>query len=246
MPRDKREFLTFPIDFDEHPIVAPLSDAAFRAFIEMNGYSRRLKLDGRIPEAVARKRWKSKTLAELVASHPDRPLVFLDVDSYVIRSYSEHQFTTADAEELRAKRAAAGAKGGKQKASNLLANAEPFAKQNQAESRVKSQELRTIDISNVNKSIHVVDARAKRIDSDLAQTALEIGVVDITQVQYWFSGPLGFELSPAQAVELSRFVLLRAVGEVRNPMGYLRRTAEGDAVALRALAVEIDLRGVAA
>lgn len=103
-----------------------------------------------------------------------------------------------------------------------------------------------LDISTVNKSIPVVDARAKRIDSDLAQTALEIGVADITQVQYWFSGPLGFELSPAQAVELSRFVLLRAVGEVRNPMGYLRRTAEGNAVALRALAVEIDLRGMAA
>lgn len=103
-----------------------------------------------------------------------------------------------------------------------------------------------LDITPVNKSIHVVDVRANGIDSDLAQSALEIGVTNVADVQDWFAGPLGFELSPAQAVELARYVLLRAVGEVRNPMGYLRRTAEGDAVSLRALAVEIDLRGMAA
>lgn len=137
MPRDRRLYMTFPIDFDEHPKVEALSDAAFRAFVSMNGYSRRHDLDGSIPAQLARKKWKPRVLAELVASHPERPLVLLDGDNYLIRDYTEHQFTTADLEDLKAKRSAAGAKGGmaraaalaKQTAGKDVANAKANTKQ---------------------------------------------------------------------------------------------------------------------
>lgn len=119
MPRDQRLYMTFPIGFDEHPKVAPLSDAAFRAFVEMNGYSRRNGLDGRIPVRAARAKWRGRALTELVESHPTRPLVLLEDDAYVIRDYAEHQFTTADLDDLHTKRAAAGAKGGAAKAAAL-------------------------------------------------------------------------------------------------------------------------------
>lgn len=140
MPRDRRLYMTFPIDFDEHPKVAPLSDAAFRTFVEMNAYSRRHDLDGRIPARAARSKWKPRALAELVASHPERPLVLLDDSEYVIRDYSEHQFTTADLSNLHERRAEAGAKGGaakaaaraKQSASKGLASAIANGQQNVA------------------------------------------------------------------------------------------------------------------
>jgi hypothetical protein len=128
MPRDARLYMTFPIDFDEHPKIEGLSDSAFRAFVAMNGYSRRQGLDGVIPAATARRRWKPKALAELVASHPERPVVLLDGENYVIRDYAEHQLTTADIEETRLKRAAAGARGGKQSA-NAKANAKQVLEQ---------------------------------------------------------------------------------------------------------------------
>lgn len=137
MPRDRRLYMTFPIDFDEHPKVEALSDAAFRAFVSMNGYSRRHDLDGRIPAPLARKKWRPRVLAELVASHPERPLVLLADDVYVIRDYAEHQFTTADLEDLKQKRSKAGALGGaakaaaqaKQTGSKALASATANAKQ---------------------------------------------------------------------------------------------------------------------
>lgn len=129
--------MTFPIDFDEHPKVEALSDGAFRAFVSMNGYSRRHDLDGRIPVMLARKKWKPRVLAELVASHPERPLVLIDDDVYVIRDYAEHQFTTADLADLKEKRSKAGALGGaakaaaqaKQTGSKGLASAKANAKQ---------------------------------------------------------------------------------------------------------------------
>lgn len=137
MPRDRRLYMTFPIDFDEHPKVEALSDGAFRAFVSMNGYSRRHDLDGSIPALLARKKWKPRVLDELVASHPERPLVLLEDGVYVIRDYAEHQFTTADLEDLKQKRSRAGALGGaakaaaqaKQTGSKGLASAKANAKQ---------------------------------------------------------------------------------------------------------------------
>lgn len=250
MPRDKREFLTFPIDFDEHPVVAPLSDAAFRAFIEMNGYSRRLKLDGRIPAAVARKRWKSKTLSELVSSHPERPLILIDGDVYVIRAYSDHQFTTADAEELRAKRAAAGAKGGRQKASNVLANAEPFAKQNQAESRVKSQELRTIDISLPSQVSQEPNVRADRTEQTLdvlripeLKRADRLGI-KIAETRSWFEPILGYEIDMTVTMDMVEFILSKAARTVENVPGYLRSVVSKDPDSIREAAA-MSIRSVA-
>lgn len=120
MPRDPRLYMTFPIDFDEHPKVEPLSDSAFRTFVAMNGYSRRQRLDGRIPAVVARKRWRAKDLAELLASHAERPLVLLEDEVYVLRDYAEHQFTTADEKKLHDDKARAGAAGGRAKAASTL------------------------------------------------------------------------------------------------------------------------------
>lgn len=116
MPRDQRLYMTFPIDFWMHPKIEPLSDAAFRVFVEMNGYSRMQLLDGRIPKAYADRKWRKRALGELCSNHPERPSLTVDGSDYVIWNYAEHQSTAADIEGLRAKRAAAGAAGGRSKA----------------------------------------------------------------------------------------------------------------------------------
>jgi hypothetical protein len=100
--------MTFPIDFWTHPKVSRLSDAAFRAFVEANGHSRMRESDGRIEAEDAEFNGPAESLAELVRSHPTRPLMVRDGADYVLRDYAEHQFTKADREELSEKRSRAG------------------------------------------------------------------------------------------------------------------------------------------
>lgn len=131
MPKDQRLYMTFPIDFPEHPKVKPLTVAAKWAFVEMNAYSRREELDGKISARLALTMWSPVLLQELVESHPKRPLVLLRRDVYVIRDYAQHQFTTADLADLHKKRSEAGSLGGKAKA-NARASARGEVKQNVA------------------------------------------------------------------------------------------------------------------
>ena len=113
MPKDKRLYMTLTIEFPEHPKVEPLSDAAFRAFIEMNCYSRRVDSDGVIPIAVADRRWSKRVLRELVESDQTKPLVIKTEAAYVIREYAEHQETKASRADRTEKLRANGAKGGR-------------------------------------------------------------------------------------------------------------------------------------
>jgi hypothetical protein len=124
MPRDQRLYMTFPIDFWKHEKVRRLSDAAFRAFIESNGYSRERESDGVIEAADAEFLWSVDALGELTRSHPTRPLMVRQEADYVLRDYAEHQFTKADRDELSRKRREAGRKGGQASAKQVLSKSE--------------------------------------------------------------------------------------------------------------------------
>lgn len=113
MPKDTRLYMTFPNDFAEHPKIMLLSDAAFRAFVEMNGYSRMQDLDGRIPVRVARAKWKQRALKELESNHPERPTLMIIGEDYVIRDYEKHQQTRAEREARQERNAANGRLGGR-------------------------------------------------------------------------------------------------------------------------------------
>lgn len=104
MPRDKRLYMTFPIDFWTHPKVSRLSDAAFRAFVESNGHSRMIESDGHIEAEDAEFMWDASALQDLCKSHPTRPLMFREGETYILRDYAEHQFTKADRDGLSEKR----------------------------------------------------------------------------------------------------------------------------------------------
>lgn len=108
MPRDPRLYMTFPIDFWRHPKVTRLSDAAFRAFVEANGHSRILESDGVLDGEDAEFMWSPEVLTELLKSHPSRPLLLKEGETYRLRDYAEHQFTTADQAKLHEDKSKAG------------------------------------------------------------------------------------------------------------------------------------------
>jgi hypothetical protein len=214
--------MTFPIDFDEHPKVEPLSDGAFRAFVSMNGYSRRQRLDGNIPKAIAVRRWKPRFLAELVASHPERPLVLLDGDTYVIRDYAEHQFTTTDEAELKKKRAEAGSMGGKATAS---ARASATAKPEQTGSKpvAESESGILTDVTNDIESSHLPDSAGEGHDNKARIAASGMGIRDIHKVTEGFVRATKLPMTLGGGVALARAITSKSPNPISNVDAYLSK-----------------------
>ena len=119
MAKDRRLYARFDINMDEHPKIAGLSDAAFRALFESIFYARRQLTDGFIDDRVMQRRWGHDVANEIASNDIDKPSLVKVDGGYQIHDFAEHQVTTAD---IQAKRDA-GRKGGIAKASNLLAGA---------------------------------------------------------------------------------------------------------------------------
>lgn len=229
MPRDTRLYMTFPNDFPEHPKIRPLSDAAFRVFVEINGYSRTQDLDGRVPVRVAQAKWKAKALKELETNHPDRPTLRIDGDEYVIHNYDEHQQTTAARAALVAKNTENGKKGGRPPKRNpgethSVTDPEPNQKQSQrSESKSESESETPFDDSaHLPQSSPVGDGSGDGLDPGeiVSLKAKAAGIKDLGKVHAQLS-KLVSPLSMAGAVELVIETTRRAKGEVKNVDAYV-------------------------
>lgn len=86
--------------FDDHKKVEPLSDSAFRTFVESLCYSNRNLTDGFVEADVAKKRWPRKAINELMA----RDLWEQAEGGYQVHDYAQYQLTS---EQILAERAAA-------------------------------------------------------------------------------------------------------------------------------------------
>jgi hypothetical protein len=231
MPRDPRPYVTYPINYTGHPRVALLSDAAFRAFHEMQDHSRVYGLDGLIPAALARMKWSQKTLDELVNGVDDRPLVVLTEKGYLSRSYDEHQLTTSDVEALRKKRADAGSMGGKAKAaasktgSAALASATENGWQNVAESKSKSKS---------NPDTQLLTPESLEVDADDFTTD-EIQGFRSSLTNF---GAAGFD--DLSLVTLVQLLLEASPRPVMNNVGYIVRCTQRSPEKVRGLAVEAE------
>lgn len=92
---------------DEHPKIEPLSDAAFRLIVTTWAYCSRNRNDGRIADAVWRKRGKPKARQEL-----ERAGLVEQCDGHVqVHDYLDWQRSAAEIEEIKAGRGAGGAYG---------------------------------------------------------------------------------------------------------------------------------------
>lgn len=174
MPRDKRLWMTFPIDMHRHPKITRLPVTARWAFFEMNGEARIDDNDGIFAAADAEHLWGKKVLDQLVASHPTRPLVVRDGDVYRIREFGEHQETRADREARVERNRNNGTKGGRPRknpaGSDSVAAGNRPATQTNPESESES-ELET-DTYKTNQSGHLSNREAlDSTDPHLAHVA---------------------------------------------------------------------------
>lgn len=244
MPIDKRLYMTFPNDFWQHPKIELLSDNAFRAFVEMNGYSRMQDLDGRIPVEVVKRRWKPRSVTELVNSHPERPVLLREGDEYVIRDYAQHQMTKASRDSLSEKRAKAGAKGGKARA-NAKQLLEPEGKQNEAESE---SELETDDdITRDPQTSHLgeVVASGTQYSDDLVERAEKRGILNLPATHQLLQKAVGeVFLSPAGAIRLATAVADKAKEPVQKVDAYVASACRNSPDEVWGLYDQLDLGGV--
>lgn len=136
--KDERLYGKFCLDFPDHPKIAILSDAAFRALIEMTLWSRRHLTDGWLASRLASARWSLEVCQELASNDPVNPSLIAVEDpstgaltGWFIHDYAAHQDTRAEVEARRERAKAAGQKGG-------LAKAKRHAKQIASDSLSKN------------------------------------------------------------------------------------------------------------
>ena len=133
---DRRVWARLTVDFADSPKVAGLSDAAFRALVEMILWSRKMMTDGVIPASVARRRWGAKTqtethsvtesvtdsgthcetdpVTELCTNHPASPsLVRTSGGDYMIHDFLDHQESAEEVNARLARNTANGRRGGR-------------------------------------------------------------------------------------------------------------------------------------
>lgn len=121
--KEARLYAKLTLDFADSPKIAPLSDAAFRQFIEAILWSRRLLTDGFIPERIVGRMFTADALEELTTNDTYRPSLMRVEGGLQIHDFDEHQITKAEI----AKKREAGRLGGKAKAARVYAENEGLA-----------------------------------------------------------------------------------------------------------------------
>lgn len=106
---DPRPWFAVTIGASQHPKIAGLTDAQFRAWFEIIEWCAREKTDGVIPRAVADRLWKPSTVIKL---QRQRLLEDADNDHLAVHDYLDHQMSRVEIDELSGKRARSGGMGG--------------------------------------------------------------------------------------------------------------------------------------
>ena len=111
MSRSSTLFARFSLDYADHPKIQCLSDAAFRAHVEMILYARRYMTDGRIPKRFA-KRFATESLTELLSNDEANPSVYEGEDGdYWLHGFADMQETRDEIQTRRLVNAENGRRG---------------------------------------------------------------------------------------------------------------------------------------
>jgi len=254
MAKDERLWMRFPISFDEDPTIEILSDAAFRAFVSMNGYSRRNDLDGRIPARLALKKWGADVLTEIADARPESPILALDGDDYLLTKYARHQDTT----EARERRAATGSENGRkggrprkvappetqpvteqepnrnQTETKLVSETEPNGNPNETQPKPESE------------SESESELKLETSDSDLTDlSALELNARELSSEEIAGCRKVLEKFGVESRDELAAVTLVELLIEasprpVTNIVGYIVRCTQRSPQKVRSLAVEAE------
>lgn len=176
--KDSRLYGKFTLDFPDSPKIAPLSDAAFRALVEMTLYSRRMLTDGFIAERLALARWGQESCQELATNAATNPSLIKVENGYQIHDFADHQSTRADIERISEARKTAGRRGGLAKAKQRL---EQTASKIYPETETENRDITTKDSSDASRS------------DDPAQTVIELDTTKTNPETYTSIYPQAFE-----------------------------------------------------
>ena len=143
-------FARLALDYADHPKIAALSDAAFRAHIELILYARKYETDGIIRNPIANRlafRWDTDVLTELQNNDDEAPsLIRLESGDYYLHGYEDMQETKAEIEQRRRKNRGNGRKGGRppkaKKPTGLptgLPNKNPTANPNETQTKAETE-----------------------------------------------------------------------------------------------------------
>lgn len=115
--KDNRLFIRLDLDYADHPKIAVLSDAAFRAHVTMMLYARKYETDGVIKNQIAnRLGYGSDTdvLSELQNNDPESPsLILRDDGDFELHGFADMQETRAEIRARTERNRQNGAKGGR-------------------------------------------------------------------------------------------------------------------------------------
>lgn len=229
--KDDRLFLQLALDFDDNPKIRPLSDKAFRTLVQLLLYSAKAGTDGKIDPGLFRTFGTAKARQELLSNHPTRPSVMEHDGAFWLHHFDRHNRTVAEIEELSQKRAAAGAKGGKAKAS---AKQQPKQTPQQPAGRVPPrspdpQMYRSDQDSS--SSVQLVDASEDGTDDELnAQAIRSFGYLeleDFPRVRSEIAKATGRIPTPLQVTQIAQTILARG-GAKRSPTGYVLASIRTD------------------
>jgi hypothetical protein len=164
MTADPRTYIKLHDGMPDHPKVVGLSDAAFRAYVELLCYCSRYLTDGDVPTQVVRKIAAAKIQSELVAAG----LAEESPKGMAMHDYLEHQRSAEQAAEMRQKRQVAGKKGGEAKA-NALALAKQTPKQTASKNVAEGERSKTVaeverELEELPKTLASTDGRTRKPD----------------------------------------------------------------------------------
>jgi hypothetical protein len=206
MTDDSRLYAKLTLDFADSPKIAPLSDKAFRQYIETLLWSTRIMTDGYIPERMIHKLIDSDSLAELTGNDPVNPSIAVAEGGYQIHDFGKHQNTREKIDKKRE----AGRLGGLAKARNSgsVASAREPLKQNSSGPlaiQITDKDIDVdIDINTLKPSKPV--KRASRLPSPFYVTTemrawavksvpgLDVDLTTEEFCDYWRGAPNGVKL----------------------------------------------------
>lgn len=243
MPKDKRLYMTFPIDVHRHPKIMRLSVEARWCFVELNGEARLADNDGVFDAAEAEYLWPADLLAQLCDSHPTKPLLVRDGDTYVIREYAAHQHTKADREALTSKRVEAGKVGAAKRwqtdstpmASAKQVDSKPIASAKQVDSKPwqgiaesESESQSELQLPRLNTQSYVnTPPTSDLTDDEIGQlrirknTYSEFGINNPAQIQALITSLIQREVNEFSTFLIVMDILSRAKEQVKNGQRYV-------------------------
>lgn len=229
MSKDPRPFIQLALDFPQNAKIRPLSDKAFRILIEMIIWSADQGTDGFIADQMFATFGTPKARKELMTNSPDRPSVVKVSGGFQLRDYEKHNRLRAEIEELRAKRADAGAKGGRAKAS---AKQTPEQNGSNFYPDVRSQ---MTEIQDTHKSVQVPNREGypqgtdegESIEAICARQASNMGV-DYAKVRAEIGRACGRFPDPTGVMRIVATVLERAKPPIKSPTGVVLTAVRND------------------